>query len=157
MGAPPERWLEIHKRALDAVRAAIDGLDQQTVHWKAPGTGTSIASDVSHICDAERYWMREVGFEPDLPTLSVEEATLDELTAALNAAEAEHGRLLRDRPADKNVLFGLGRVCQHALHHLGRIGYFRMRHQPDWNHPKPEARGSLPRAFDLITDTVIGV
>ena len=156
MGAPIERWLEIHRRALDAVRATVNGLDQETLRWKAPGTGMSIAGDVSHICDAERYWMREVGFQPDLPKVSEENATLEELVAALDAAEKEHERLLRERPGDKDVLFGLGRVCQHALHHLGRMAYFRMHHQPKWNHPSPEDQGSLPRAFDLITETMIG-
>ena len=57
----------------------------------------------------------------------------------------------------KTDRFGLGRVCQHAMHHLGRMAYFRMCRQPQWNHPEPGARSSLPRVFDLITDTMIGV
>ena len=73
--------------------------------------------------------------------------------ASLDAVEREHERLLRERPGDNKVLYGLGRVCLHAINHLGRIAYFRMRHQPDWDYP--EGR-EVPRAFDLIISAMLG-
>ena len=154
MPASTEQWAAIHKQVLDTVRAAIEGLDQKVLHWKAPGTEMFIAGDVSHICDAEtRYWMGEAGFQADIPHISADSATLDELLASLDAAEREHERLLRERPGDNRVRYGLGRVCLHAINHLGRIAYFRMRHQPDWDYPKGR---EVHRAFDLIISAMLG-
>ena len=151
MAASTEEWVRIHERVLDCVRAAIDGLSDEELHWKAPGTGMSIAGDVSHICDAERYWMGEVGFQSDVPRVG-ETSAMPELVAALDAAEAAHERLLGERPGDGDVLYGLGRVCLHALNHLGRIAYFRMRHQPEWNYPEGT---ELHGAFDLIIGAMV--
>lgn len=153
MPATTEQWLAIHKQVLDTVRGAIEGLDEEVLRWQAPGTGMSITGDVSHICDAERYWMGEVGFQADLPRIPVDSATLDELLSGLNAAERAHERLLRERPGDSDVLYGLGRVCLHAVNHLGRIAYFRMCHEPEWNYPKGR---DVHRALDLILSAMLG-
>ena len=67
MAASTDEWVRIHKRVLDSVRAAMDGLDDEELHWQALGAGMCIAGDVSHICNAERYWMGEVGFRSDVP------------------------------------------------------------------------------------------
>ncbi len=151
-----DRWTEIHTRALDAVRAAIDGLDGETIRWKCPQTGMSIAGDVEHVCGAEVYWMREVQFQPNIPPFDVATATPAQLLEALNAAEGEHARLLRERPEDKDVLFGLGRVCQHALYHLARITHFRLRHDPQWEGPGWPDPGCWEVPVDLITETMLG-
>lgn len=151
MAATTDEWAGIHKSVLDTVRAVLDGLGDEVLYWKAPGTGMSIAKDVAHICDAERYWMREVGFEPGIPRVAGTSA-MAELTAALDTVESAHERLLRQRPGDGDVLYELGRVSLHAIYHLGRIAYFRMRHQPDWDYPKGR---NVHDALDLVIAAMI--
>ncbi len=155
MTGTTDRWIEIHARVLDAVRAALEGLDDETLRQQCPHTGISIIKDVEHICGAEIYWMREVQFEPAIPGFSMTTATLGELLTAVDALEAEHARLIHERPGDKDVLFGLGRVCQHALYHLARIAYFRLRHDPQWEAPGWPNAGCWEVPVDLMTETMI--
>jgi hypothetical protein len=155
MAVTTEEWVGLHRRCLDAVRAAIEGLDAEQIRW-APVPGVPpIAAEVIHLRNAEDYWMREVGFDPRLQPFPADKATPDGLASLLDEAERAHERLLRQRPDDPDVQFGFARACHHALYHLGRIVYLRRCQEPAWEGPKAGQPGTWEHAVDTLTGLLV--
>ena len=61
MSVADGKLLELHERALNMVRAAVRGRDAKTLCWREPDTGKTIAGEVVHVCEAERFWLRDAG------------------------------------------------------------------------------------------------
>ncbi|MFC1525914.1 hypothetical protein ACFL6X_03770 [Candidatus Latescibacterota bacterium] len=160
-----DQWLELHKRTLDCVRGALEGLTQEQLLWEQPmlagQTGEpscgeprpcSLAGLAWHILCAERYWLREVGIQPAFDVPERNEWTLAIFEQALSGVEEQYERVLSERSNDPDVLFGLGRVCQHNLSHWKMMEHLRMLQDPDWRQP---SELSWERAADYMTDLMI--
>lgn len=152
MALSGEDWARIHKAVLDSVRAALDGLDGEALHWNVPGTEMSIAREAAHICNSERSWLLRAGFQPDIPELG-KDCEMKDILRGLDTVEAAYASLLRERPDGREMLYGLARVCLHAIYHQGRIACFRIRRDPKWNYPKGT---SIHDAMDLIIGAMLG-
>ena len=151
MALTSEEWARIHKGVLDSVRAALDGLDDETLGWSVPGTEMSIAREAAHICNSERSWLLRAGFPSDVPELA-KDCGAQDILQGLDSVESAYASLLRERPDDLDMLYGLARVCLHAIYHQGRIACFRIRQDPKWNYPKG---ASIHDAMDLIIDAML--
>ncbi len=57
-----------------------------------------------------------------------------------------------EKGLDADVLFALGRVCQHALNHFVKVMAIRRLLEPKW---EPEEQLRWARAADFITDLLI--
>ncbi len=155
MSITSEQWLELHKRALETVRASIRGLDQEKLLWKEPRSQKSIASEVAHICGAEAYWLREASIAPRFATPSQNTWSVQVFQDVLDRIQKRYHEVLAERADDADILFGLGRVCQHALYHLPRIIHFRIMQEPDWIRPEPGRPGTWEHAVDYLSDLLI--
>jgi len=157
MAATAQQWLELHRLSLDTVRAVLDGLTERQLLVQEPTFGQSVGSEVEHIIGAETYWLREVHIEPAFSCAPREEWSVGGFLRTLELVEKQYAEILRARPGDADVLFGLGRVCQHALNHRNRLVFLRRRQQPDWQPPAAYGKGSWERAVDYLTELLIGL
>ncbi len=114
-----------------------------------------IAGILAHICAAERYWLGEVQIPASFRVPGEPDCHPETFEAALHGIELQYHDVLRERPDDPDVLFGLGRVCQHNLYHVAQIVHLRSLHEPDWTPPPPGHRGSWERAADYMSDLLI--
>jgi len=159
------QWLELHKRSLDVIRGAIAGLTQEQLEWEQPmlkgqvgepSCGEprpySIANLVAHVIGAEIYWLREVSIQPEFKGPPPKGWTVKQLQQTLDQAEKQYEKILAERPNDPDILFGLGRVCQHNLSHWKSMEHLRMLQDPDWRQPEDM---TAELAVDYITDLMI--
>ena len=156
MSCTTEQWMELHKYCLDTVRVILEGLADDQLVANVPTVEQSIGGLVCHIIDAEFYWLREVGIEPQFSSLPEKDRSVPRLLGILNKIEEQYQDILSRRPNDQDVLFGLGRVCQHALYHRGRIVLLRRMQDPEWRPPGPDERGALATPVTWITNLLIG-
>ena len=160
-----DQWLEMHRRALDCVRGALDGLTQEQLLWEQPmlagQTGEpscgeprpcSLAGLAWHVLCAERYWLDEVGIQPEFDVPEPRKWTVNAFREALTGVEKQYEKILAGRPNDPDVLFGLGRVSQHNLSHWKSMEHLRMLQTPDWRQPDTM---TWEHAVDYITDLMI--
>lgn len=152
MAVTDEQLLEMHRRALDTIRAVLDGLDVAALNWSEPATGKSITSEVRHICGAEAFWLRDAGLEPAFELPPEVPSSCDQLTAALDSIQRRWAQALADHP---NVRMSLFRLCLHALYHLPRIVHFRARQQPGWALPHWSQPGSWEHAIEPILHVML--
>ena len=157
MAATSQQWLELHRRCLDTVRAVLDGLNDRQLRVQEPTFGQSVGSEVEHIIGAETYWLREVRIQPQFVCPARDEWSAAGFRQALDGIEAQYAEVLKERPGDQDVLFGLGRVCQHALNHRNRMVFLRRRQQPEWEPPPAYRIGSWERAVDYLTELLMGI
>ncbi len=114
-----DQWLELHRRTLDCIRGALNGLTQEQFVWEQPmlagQTGEpscgeprpcSLAGLSWHVLGAERYWLREVGIEPEFSVPEQEEWKLPAFQEALAGVEKQYQGILCERPNDPDILFG---------------------------------------------------
>jgi hypothetical protein len=150
-----EKWLQLHEVCLDTVRGAIAGLAVGKLAAQPFSNGQSAGAEVNHVIGAEIYWLREVKIEPAFREVALagwsEAAFVDEL----NKIQRQYQEILGARGLDPDVLFGLGRVSQHALHHYVAIVKLRKALEPGWIPPAWPAVGSWERAVDFISDLLI--
>jgi len=147
-----DQWLELHRLCLDTIRAGIAGVpDDQMVAEPLLGDG-SIGDQANHVIGAEVYWLREVRFEPEFRTLDRRSWTEAGFREQFAKIERQYEGLLGDRGLDRDLLFGLSRVCQHALYHSARIVALRCALEPGWEPTQPLR---WERAVDFITDLLL--
>jgi len=156
MSVTDAKLLEVHEQGLNMVRAAVRGLDAEALCWREPDTGKTIAGEVVHVCEAEQFWLRDAGIEPQLDVPSEEPSSVEELLAGLDRAQQRFTDLLSEKPGDHDLRWRVCRVSQHALYHAVRIVHLRTRQQPDWTMPHWSEPGSWEHAVDLITDLILG-
>jgi hypothetical protein len=152
MAVTNKQLLDMHKRALDTIRAAIDGLDRESLCWCEPETGQWIAQEVSHLCDTERYWIQQEGIDPQLEVCPEFPSSLEEELQCLGCIERRWVELL---PINPGLRFPLFRVCLHALYHLARIAHLRRHQQSDWGLPHWSKPGSWEHAIDPIMHVML--
>jgi hypothetical protein len=168
---PPtsDQWLELHRRTLDFLRATIRGLGAEQLSRAEPGAGGedearccgeprpfSIAGLIRHVCDAECYWLREVGLRPEFEPPATDETDAAALDAVLGQVEKQYHQVLADEPDDPNILFGLSRVCQHNLYHGAHAAHLRALQEPGWTGPGAYESGSWEWAADHLTKMLLG-
>ena len=159
------QWLELHKRSLNCVRGAIAGLTQEQLEWEPPmlrgqvgepscgePRPCSLAGMVAHVCGAEHYWLLEVGIRPGFKVPPPKGWKLADLQQSLDRIEEQYEKILADQPNDPDILFGLGRVCQHNISHWKTMEHLRMLQDPDWRQPDAMA---WEQAVDYMTDLMI--
>ena len=117
--------------------------------------GSSIGREVAHLIGVEAYWLREVRIEPTFSRPSAEEWSQATFERALDQIQSQYEDILTEKGLDRGVLFGLGRVCQHALYHYVRMKRMRSNLQPGWTAPGPYKVGSWARAVDYMSDLLI--
>ena len=150
-----QQWLELHRACLDTVRSVFAGLPDEKVAAKPLPDGKSVGGEANHVIGAEVYWLREVNIEPTFREItdgSCGEATL---TAEFDKIERQYEAILAEKGLDPNILFDLGRVCQHALYHFVKMKAIRKAIEPEWEGPGWPAIGSWERAVDFISDLLI--
>ncbi len=101
---------------------------------------------------AEMYWLREVHIEPAFGRVEPQGWTEAKFLDEFAKIERQYERLLDERGLDHDILFGLARVCQHALYHHARILTLRLALEPDWEPTEPLR---WERAVDFITDLLL--
>ncbi len=156
MSCTTEEWIGLHKCCLDSVRVVIEGLADEQLVANVPTVEQSIGGLVCHIIDAEFYWLREVGIEPQFSSPPEKDRSVPRLLVILDKIEEQYQDILSQRPNEQDVLFGLGRVCQHALYHRAPIVLCRRMQDPKWHPPGPNERGAWEIAVDWITHLLIG-
>ena len=150
-----QQWLELHRVCLDTVRGVITGLeDEQLVAQPVPDC-KSISSETNHLIGAEVYWLREVSIEPAFHEIEDGPCSGFALAAELDKIERQYQEILGAKGLDRDILFGLGRVCQHALYHCVGMRAIRKVIEPEWEVPGWPAVGSWERAVDFISDLLI--
>jgi hypothetical protein len=150
-----EQWLYLHEVCLDTVRGAIAGLAADKLAAQPFSNGQSVGAEVNHVIGAEIYWLREVKIEPAFREVALAGWSEAALVDELNKIQHQYQEILGARGLDSDVLFGLGRVSQHALHHYVSIVKLRKALEPGWKPPGWPAVGSWERAVDLISDLLI--
>ena len=149
---PKEQWLTLHRICLDAVRSVIKDMPDDEMSAQPAPSGDLIGDQLSHIIGCECYWLTEVGIEPRFGPLQREDWTASGFLDEFDKIERQYEDILEEKGLDADVLFGLGRVCQHALYHFVRVIEIRRVLKPEWE-PAEEARWE--RAADFITDLLI--
>ena len=152
---PAEHWLTLHKLCLDTVRGAIAGLSDEQMAAPSVTGDDPIGEQLSHLIGVEAYWLREVQVDPMFDRFGREAWTESRFLEEFTNIEVQYGEVLAERGSDKGVLWGLGRVCQHALYHYVKIAAFRRLLEPGWEPPGPYAVGSWARAVDFLSDLLI--
>jgi len=150
-----EQWLQLHELCLDTVRGALAGIPVDLLVKEVAIIGTSVGREVAHLIDAEAYWLKEVGIVPNFFLLPVDEWSEATFNRTFDQVQKQYEEVLRDQGLQRDILFGLGRVCQHALYHHVRITKMRMILDADWTVPPPYETGSWARAADYLTDLLI--
>lgn len=168
---PPttQQWLEYHKRTLNTARCVLRGLPQEQLLWLQPGTEGEtkergcgeprpfcIAGILKHICDAERYWLREVHIEPAFTPPTPAEWRGDVFLNVFDKIEGQYQRILADKPHSPDILFGLSRVCQHNLQHAAQAAHLRALQDRQWKGAGSYRDGSWEAAVDYLADLLIG-
>ena len=169
MPPTPVQWLEYHKRTLDTTRCVLRDLPSEQLLWLQPGTEDEteerdcgeprpfcIAGVIKHICDAERYWLREVQIEPAFASPQQSEWRVDAFQEALDKIEKQYHEVLSAKPDDPDILFGLSRVCQHNLYHAGQAAHLRGLQDTEWEGAGAGCVGSWEQAVDYLVDLLIG-
>ena len=167
--ATSEQWIEYHKRTLDTAICVLRDLPHEQFLWLQPGTEGEteergcgeprpfcIAGVVKHICDAERYWLREVHIEPDFAPPQQPEWRVAVFQEALDKIEKQYHEILAAKPGDPGILFGLSRVCQHNLYHAGQAAHLRSLQDPEWKGAGAGEIGSWEQAVDYLGEMLIG-
>ena len=168
MTATKEQWLELHKRTLDCVRAALLGLSSEELLWEPETTKGEtkelasevprpfcIAAIVAHLCAVEMDWLSEVQIQSTFGAPRQADWNPETLSAILTLIEEQYHEILEKWNKDRHVLFGLGRVCQHNLYHLAEIVRLRCLREPEWQPPTAGQPGSWEHAADFITDLLV--
>ena len=150
-----EQWLELHRLCLDTVRAVLADLSKEHLPEKVAPMGSCIGEEVAHLIDAEAYWLGEVQVKPEFSRPPSEEWSQAGFESALAQIESQYAGVLAEKGLNRDVLFGLGRVCQHALYHYVRIKKMRAVLEPTWTAPAPHKVGSWERAVDYLSDLLI--
>jgi hypothetical protein len=147
-----EQWIQLHTVCLDTVRSAIQGITPARLKTVVSDTLEPVGEILNHIIGAEIYWLKEVKITPLFSEVDEsawkESAFLDEFAKI----EQQYSDILREKGLDKDILFGLGRACQHALYHYANIVTVRRMIKPDWTEPFPLR---WERAVDYISDLLI--
>ena len=149
---PKEQWLTMHKVCLDTIRSVIKGLSDVKMPAKPVPGGDSIGDQVNHVIQAEGYWLREVQVEPNFQTFQTPDWTELNFLNEFDKIERQYQEILEQKGLDTDVLFGLGRVCQHALNHFVKMMAIRRLLEPKW---EPEKKLRWARAVDFISDLLI--
>jgi len=147
-----EQWLELHKVCLDTVRSAIQGLSKEGLEAKPLPDDDSIGEQANHVIGAESYWLREVHIEPAFRRLEPQGWTEAKFLDGFSKIERQYAQILDEKGLDPDILFGLSRVCQHALYHHARILTLRWALEPDWEPTEPLR---WERAVDFVTDLLL--
>lgn len=150
-----QQWLTLHTLGLDTVRAAIEGLAGDQLRQEVAGFGTSLGTEAEHVIGAEVYWLREVRIEPRFKPPAREAWSEAASIGVYAQIEEQYRSILAERGLEKNILFGLGRVCQHALFHAVRMRRLRMLLVPEWRPPGAYERAGWERAVDYLSDLLI--
>lgn len=149
---PNEHWLTLHKLCLDTIRCAIQGLPDDQMTAEPISGDVSIGEQLSHLVGVEAYWLREVQIEPKFTRPAREAWTEGNFLAVFEEIERQYEEVLGTREGDPDVLFGLGRACQHALYHFVRITALRASLAPGW---EPSRGLRWERAVDYISHLLI--
>ncbi len=147
-----EHWLELHGVCLDTVRSVIQGLSGDTLRAKPLPQDDSIGEQANHVIGAEIYWLREVHIEPAFRRIQPQDWTEAKFLDEFAKIEQQYGHILNEKGLDRDILFGLARVCQHALYHHARILTLRLALEPGWEPAEPLR---WERAVDFITDLLL--
>ncbi len=163
-----DQWLELHRRTLDCVRAALLDLSGEKLAWEPESTrgGTtestceeprpfSIGSLAAHLCGAEMDWLGRVNVRADFSSPRPAAWNVQTFRGIFDRIEHQYLDVLEKWPKDRRVLFGLGRMCQHNLYHLPQIVHLRRLQESNWQPPVPGQPGSWEHAVDFITDLLI--
>ena len=78
--------------------------------------------------------------------------TRQDVTEALARVEKQYERILARGDNLPNILFGLGRVCQHNLSHWKTMEHLRMLQDPDWRQPEGM---TWEKAVDYMTGLLV--
>jgi len=124
------QWLDLHTVCLDTVREALRGIAPELLTTEMPAFDGSIGEDAAHLIGCEAYWLREVEIAPQFSRPPREAWSAEEFIRIFAAIEAQYREILTERGLEPNILFGLGRVCQHALAHRARIVRMRKLLEP---------------------------
>ena len=147
-----EQWNQLHAICLDTIRSAIQGISPKILKKKAGDSLEPVGEILNHVIGAEIYWLKEVKITPIFSEVDEsgwkESAFLDEFIKI----EKQYADILRKKGLDKDILFGLGRACQHALYHYANIVTARRMIKPDWTEP---VSLRWERAVDYISDLLI--
>ena len=152
---PAEQWLTLHKLCLDTVRGAIAGVAGAHLVAESVAGDDTIGEQLSHLIGVEAYWLREVQIDPRFDRFGREAWSETRFLEEFVKIEARYKEVLEEKGLDKGVLWGLGRVCQHALYHYVKIAALRRLLEPGWEPPGPYAVGSWARAVDFLSDLLI--
>jgi hypothetical protein len=163
-----DQWLELHKRTLDCVRAALLDLSSEKLLWEPEATSGAteervcqeprpfcIGAIVAHLCGAEMLRLGEVNIQATFAAPRPSDWNPQTFGRVLDLIQQEYYAVLEKRPKDKHILFGLGRMCQHNLYHLAQIVHLRCLQEPNWQPPPAGQPGSWEHAADFITDLLI--
>ena len=151
-----EQWSELHRRCLNTLRAVLDGLSDAHLVAVDSALDDSIANTLGHIVGVEAYWLREVEIEPRFERPGKGEQTVAVFREALDRIDEQYADVLAKTPDDPNILFGLSRVCQHALLHLAEAEILRQRQEPGWKGPGAYKFGGWESAVDYLADLLMG-
>lgn len=152
---PAEQWLTLHRLCFDTVRAAIGGLTAEQLAAGPAFGDDSIGEQLSHMIGVEAYWLREVGIEPAFSRFGRDPWSEARFVEEFAKIEAQYAAVLGERGPAKDVVWGLGRVCQHALYHYVKIAELRRGMQPGWEAPGAYRAGGWERAVDFLSDLLI--
>jgi len=163
-----DQWLELHRRTLDCIRAVIRGISSEMLLWEPETTKgktkeTScheprpfcIGAIIAHLCDTDVHWLDEVGMIAKFAAPRQADRNARMFETILDLIEQQYREVLTASPKDRHVLFGMGRVCQHNLHHLAQIVHLRCLQESEWQPPAAGQPGSWEHAADYITDLLI--
>jgi len=151
----PERWLQFRRLCVDTIHAVLDGIPEQILPQDVPFMGSCIGEEAAHLIGVEAYWLREVRIEPTFARPPSDQWSPATFGRAFDQIQRQYEDILAEKGLDREVLFGLGRVCQHALYHYVRMKRMRSSLQPGWTAPGPYKVGSWARAVDYMSDLLI--
>ena len=149
-----EQWLDLRRMSIETVKDGIRDLKINELK-KRIFDKESIGSEVNHIITAEIYWLREVDIDPNFYEMKKDKWSEQSFCKMLDEIEIQCKAILAEKGLNKDVLFGLGRVCQHALYHYARIVRMRKIITPAWERAAPYNVGSWCRIVDYITELLI--